>query len=741
MFALSAQPCAHRRGPMVLIHVDIHVDPAGAQIDIGGDADLGHAVYVSHFVLVTQNRGDGVNARPHIPRRGDIQGLRAIAVLLVVIYHYLPQYIPGGFVGVDVFFVISGFLISTLLFRELEQTGTIRLSAFYARRVRRLMPAAVTTMAVTVGVSVFVVGPIRLAGILQDMAWTSVYLANVRFAQSPDGYFASGDQSPLLHFWSLAVEEQYYLIWPVILLAVATATRSWRRLMVPLLVTVLTGSLAISVAWTYSQSANGYYSLAARAWELAIGGALALAICRRVTLPARLAVIFGWVGLAMVLYAAFRYDALTPFPGWTAAVPTVGTAMMIWAGSFSRHGPLQRLLSVRPAQFLGNISYSLYLWHWPVFILGVEVIGRAPGRRLLVLLMGVALVLATVSYYVAEQSTGRWRRAARPRRVVTAGLAIAVAASAIPAVAAVAVPTSSGVVISGAATPEELTLASATSPVRFATSGPGPMPAAVPANVTPALQDLDKDLAQVFTNGCFDAPAAAAATLPACQGGDPNGKTRVVLTGDSIAGAWWPAVNAAAKANGWKLFMIGKNSCPLADVRITQGFTATLWPECDAWQVAAPKVIANLHPDLIIWAAYSGYRSKVSLKEHYSTLWPAGVAATMRQLTAVSRVLFMGATPTLVAQPAKCLSEHMGDIAQCSSPLDRAVAPATRAMNQKLAAGAGAVYFDPTQLLCTPVVCPVMSSNVVMYRDFAHLTATYSSRLADHLAVVIQAAL
>jgi peptidoglycan/LPS O-acetylase OafA/YrhL len=212
----------------------------------------------------------------HSPRRRDIQGLRAIAVFLVVIYHALPGALKGGFVGVDVFFVISGFLITGLLLRELDISGRIRLGRFYARRIRRLLPAALTVTTVTLIVAAMVYGPLRFVQALQDAAWSTVSLANVNFGMDRNGYFAPSTSSPFLHFWSLSVEEQFYLLWPVALIG---AWMLWkRRGIVALLAAVLMGSVAASVLLTSPDNSVAYYSLATRAWELAVGGIIAWAV-------------------------------------------------------------------------------------------------------------------------------------------------------------------------------------------------------------------------------------------------------------------------------------------------------------------------------------------------------------------------------------------------------------------------------------------------------------------------------
>ncbi|WP_104131984.1 acyltransferase family protein [Cryobacterium sp. M91] len=678
-----------------------------------------------------------VRIEHQLPRRRDIQGLRAVAVMLVVIYHYFPQYLSGGFIGVDVFFVISGFLISLLLFKEIERSGRISLSAFYARRIRRLLPAAFVTMIGTAMAAALIVGPVQLVAVLQDMAWTAVNLANFHFQQATTGYFDTSEPSPFLHFWSLAVEEQYYLVWPLLLTIVLFVSRNRKGIFIWVLLAIIIGSLSASIVATNAGAPEAYFSLGTRAWELAIGGVLAYVILhRRFVISGRLRTGLSWVGVSAVAGSALFFTDVTPFPGWTAAIPSIGAAFILWAGSYGAGGAVNRLLALRPAQFIGNISYSLYLWHWPVLVLGSAFFEDGPGKLQLLVLAFISFVLAIGSYFLVERRLGRIRGFARSRRVLVVGLAVTLVASSTPLVASAFVPQSSGEIIAEEG-PPNIALSSANSPITFDAQGPGIVPKVVPANLRIPLDELGNDLAEVFTNGCY------AATVTVCEGGDPNGKTKIVLAGDSHAGQWWPAVERAARDNGWKLYIVGKNGCPLANVEISQGATSDEWPQCAMWQRDAPSAILALEPDLVVVANHAqGYRtSKASLKRGFTDKWRGGAASMLQELSAGSGVLLIGQTPTLLADPATCLSENILDVSACSTPLDGAVPPDLRGLNESLAAQQHVSYFDPLQLVCFDDVCPMITSNVVMYRDSSHLSATYSTQLSPKVAAVILAAL
>lgn len=671
------------------------------------------------------------------PKRGDLQGLRAIAVAVVVIYHYFPQWLPGGFVGVDVFFVISGYLIIGLLVREASRTGRVDLPAFYGRRVRRLLPASLVVVMASCVVGAVVLDPIRLTEVFGDAAWTSTYLANYHFAQAPTGYFDTGEPSPLLHFWSLAVEEQFYVVWPLILLGLLKIGGHLRRLVGVTLGVLTAASFSMCLWLTFAGTSDGYYALASRAWELIVGGFVAVALAPRPP-RGRASLLMSVAGLGLVLGSCAVISERTPFPGWAALAPVAGAALLIAAGSGTASGPVQRLLSVPIARYVGDISYSLYLWHWPVLILGLARAKDTTAHRLL--LAALAFLLAALSYRFIERPTAVARPSLSGRVLVAGGLATAVAAAALTTTAGHLVPTSADTAASGAVTRGGLKLASTGAVLRFADAGPGEAPDRVPANVTPALADLSTDLASVFDNGCFGMEPSRALTSPSCAGGDTHADTLVILAGDSMAGAWWPAIDLAAKKRGWHLVMVGHNGCPLADVRIAAPKTsAAPWPDCDTWQRKATAAIVAARPDLVIWASHAnGYRLTGRLRQGFDA-WQPGASRTLSALTGAAPVFLIGQTPIFPEQPARCLASHLTDVVACSRSRAEVLSPEVSTVNQALARATGAVYFDPADLVCS-ATCPIMAAQYVMYRDDAHLTATYAEQLADHLGVMADAA-
>jgi len=378
--------------------------------------------------------------------RGDIEGLRAVAVLMVLLYHAGAPFLPGGFVGVDVFFVISGFLITTLLIRELARTGTISLRGFYARRFKRLLPAAAALLLFVTVATPLLLPRTRWASTAWDVVASSLYSINWRLASQSLDYLAQGEApSPLQHFWSLAVEEQFYLVWPLLILlatwgvrgrfqegrhqaAGGSGTASTRQLTTAVLLglsVVAVPSLAWSIHLTGAEQGPAYFVTTTRMWELAIGGGIAIGAAQFDRMPRRVAARMGWTGLAVVLGTGLILTTATPFPGAVALIPTLGTAAVIASGpAAGRSGPV-RLLGSAPMRWVGGLSYSLYLWHWPLIVLATAWIGRP-----LTLPEGLAVVTASFApawlsrRYVEEPVRRSRPLTARPILALRLGLAL-----------------------------------------------------------------------------------------------------------------------------------------------------------------------------------------------------------------------------------------------------------------------------------------------------------------------------
>lgn len=368
--------------------------------------------------------------RSSVPRtfRPDIEGLRAIAVLLVVLSHAGVPGLQGGYVGVDVFFVVSGFLITGLLLKEAERGRRISLLGFYARRARRILPAATLVLAVTVVSSFALIGGTGAARTAEDGQWAALFASNFRAISQGTDYWASDlPPSPLQHYWSLAIEEQFYLFWPASMIAVAAIARR-----IPLrtrLTFLLAVAIAVSLTWSvYATTENAsaaYFSPLTRTWELAAGAILAVLTPTIMRLPVFLAAITGVSGLIAIAAAALTLDEYTRFPGYAALLPVGGTVLVIIGGTIAPGRGAEVLLRCRPLQWLGKLSYSLYLWHWPVLILAAS-LGTELAMTTKLALVGVALALSVVTYKYVESPirSSSWLKARRPSVSVGFGAAL-----------------------------------------------------------------------------------------------------------------------------------------------------------------------------------------------------------------------------------------------------------------------------------------------------------------------------
>ena len=338
--------------------------------------------------------------------RPDVQGLRAVAIALVVLFHANVPGLKGGYVGVDVFFVISGFVITGLLLRERETSGRTSLRSFYGRRARRIIPMASLVIIVTVIVSYHSLGTLVGHETALDGAWAAVFLANFHFAANGTNYLSSQLPPSLLqNYWSLAVEEQFYVVYPAIFLVVAglALRMSLRRR----LVCVLSTAIVLSLVWSVIQTANNptgaFFSPLTRVWELALGSLVAVSTVKLSRLPEPIATALSWLGLGMILLAAVVFSAATPYPGWRVALPVCGTALVIAAGTVRPSLGAERLLGLRPFLWIGLISFSLYLWHWPILEIAAQRRGVAtlPAWDDVLLLVGAG-ILATLTYRFIE---------------------------------------------------------------------------------------------------------------------------------------------------------------------------------------------------------------------------------------------------------------------------------------------------------------------------------------------------
>ncbi len=660
--------------------------------------------------------------------RPDVEGLRAVAIVAVLLCHAGLAAFAGGYVGVDVFFVISGFLITGLLLRELESEGGISISGFYARRARRLLPLLALVLLVVVAVSLLLFSPVRAQETSGDVVSSALYVANWHFAAGSVDYFSQGlEPSPVQHLWSLAIEEQFYLVWPLLLLGVTWFQRRRGGSVRPVLwVTVAIvglASLVYGIHITDAEPKAAYFSTFGRAWELALGAALALLGARR--LPGPLALTLGWAGLAAIVYAALAFDARTAFPGLAALLPTLGVAALILAGSAalasSTHAHIApaRLLSFTPVRYVGRVSYSWYLWHWPAIVFAVALWGPlSPLAGFAV--VAASFVPAAVSHHAFENPVRRARSLAlRPRRALALGLAC------------VAVAALAGSVL-GSAQPDFRT--APVGEVRGALAlAEQPLPQERADAVRPNPMRAREDRSQMYEDGCL--VGVGGTELRNCVYGDPGSRHTVFLFGDSHAMQYFPAVRKIANARGWKLVPLTKTECTPAAVPVRSETEGRKYSECEAWRERALRRIEAAGSSATV--LMSGATAYEPLGANGATLdGPEGTEALEHgYLTTLDRIDRAGLRAAVIKDPPaatsdvpSCVSRELQNLDACAFRRVRDEADEFDARAAERAPGVHLI--DVTNEICPGEICRAVIGDALVYRDRTHLSATFARTLA-----------
>jgi len=676
--------------------------------------------------------------------RKDIQGLRAVAVLLVALDHANVGPFTGGFIGVDVFFVISGFLITSLLIGEADREGKVSLAGFYARRARRILPAATVVIVATLAASVWYLSGVQALAVAKDAIWATFFAANIHFAAIGTDYFSADvAPSPLQHYWSLAVEEQFYLAWPLLVLAFAwlARRRGWgvRRTLVPALLLIIGGSLAWSIMLTRTDHVSAYFSTPARAWELGLGALIAAAALRIRRRPPALLALASWVGLGAIAFAAFAYDESTPFPGIAAALPVIGTALLLGGGlGTAKWGP-QFLLGLLPMRVIGDWSYSFYLWHWPALIIAAAA-WREPEGWSGAAVLGVALVLSALSYHLVENPVRRARTLARKtwRGLVLYPTAIALtlplAAFADHAVRDMTTGDGAAITVTGSNLGTDPQVALVRASVLAAQEGEP-----IPAVLVPNPLDLDAAVPDVGDCEYYNDPDPQL-----CLRGDPEGDRTVVLIGDSHARQWIPALDRIAAASGLKAYYLVREGCPGAYVVPWANFADQPALGCRFFQLWAQQMVADLHPDLVLVASdanEAGFEaadgSRVTDEADQAELLHAGIVEEINRLRPNSgEVVALLDPPGVNPDGAECLTARGATLLGCMSPPDPRSIVMIHAV-RAAAREAGAPFIDPAKWFCWHGQCPLVVGDTITMRDKEHISSFYAATLAPQLAPLL----
>lgn len=669
-----------------------------------------------------------VDAVPHSQMiRRDIQGLRALAVLMVIADHLLG-YPVGGFAGVDVFFVISGFVITASLLREHDKHGRVSFRGFYRRRVRRIIPLTAVVLAATILASWAVFSSSRAKAISVDGIWSAAFAANWKFAAAGTDYFqASGPISPLQHFWSLAVEEQFYIAWPWLIVCTLgyLATKfDWsrgqaRRVLGLLFVTVVALSFAFALWDTAVNPSVAYFSTFSRAWELSVGALIAVCAGRLHSIPDMFRPLMAYAGLLGIIWSAFNLTADRPFPGPWAAIPVLAAGLVIAAGCGGSHRFLAPLTN-GATRYLGDISYSLYLWHFPVVILLAALMPNH-GRMYNAVAIAAIFGLSAASYRFVENPirVGRWSAEQLRRR---AAVACVVLASLTLVVVATNVRNTAG------------NASAATSPARLQDEIQESAVMASFPDTEPSIDDPQAWVPEQMRTAtqCLNPKDSSDASL--CNYG--TGNKLAFVTGDSVAMSWVPAIAAALEPQGYRVHGVGFSDCPFAHVQIALKANPDRARVCNASRGAVEGQLRNLKPDLVISVDYEGGITRLasgSTGESAITEYTAGLVSAIEMAKR-----YAPAVVTIAPNPAGLAADKC--ITKFSSPAD-CMGSASPAWAQKHRAGkdaadrTGSRYVDSRPWFCTPDGrCPLVVGDLLTRWDHVHLTKQYASLLGSVIA-------
>jgi peptidoglycan/LPS O-acetylase OafA/YrhL len=630
--------------------------------------------------------------------RPDIEGLRGVAVSLVVAFHALSKQLPGGFIGVDIFFVISGYLITGLLVREIEKTGALSLAGFYARRARRLLPASAVVFLATLLLCRVFLSPVQQYHLGDSGSHTALYISNFWFMGRSTDYFAPATaNNPFLHTWSLAVEEQFYLVWPAIIL-LGLRGRHSRRTLFAVMILIAAGSFGACLWFTRTLAPWAFFSPLARAWEFAAGGIAFLLAAQEIRVNRGVRALGSWLGLAAIVGTAVLLHGQAGWPGWLAVIPVAGTAAIL-NGRVPGLGAAS-ILELRISQWVGRHSYSWYLWHWP--LLAVTAVMQPPlfSRHLYVVMfcVGGSLALAVATHAVVENPIRFSRYLAPRRRLSLAGVGL-------------------------------VTVLTAGTAFLWQRSASREVSALGLGKAVDASQGLE---------GC-PAVGFLETKVIECDNGSPASKSTLVLFGDSHASQWFPAFKSITNDRGWRLVLIYKPGCPTARVTNFSTRLNRIYTECDAWREAAIQRILEIQPAVVVLANFQ-WQDFPQGANGRSAIWREASRKTLETLDSAGlKTIVLRDTPLPGFDIPGCLA---GDSSWWSRKrnsrkntcmLDRAQVLDGGVFHAEQQAVAGLPHsrvLDLSDLFCDGAVCPPVKNGLVVYRDSNHISGEFARSLA-----------
>ena len=673
--------------------------------------------------------------------RKDIQALRAIAVIAVFGYHLWPKALPGGFVGVDIFFVISGFLISGNLIREADRTGGIRLWSFWSRRARRLLPAALTVL-VASAIGVYIWVPQNLwPQFLRESIAATLYMQNwVLAGDSVDYLAANNTASPVQHYWTLSAEEQFYIFTPLLLIALLALARRFRSRRGTLFsgIAIVTGASFVYSVWLTAVSApTAYFVTTTRAWEFGVGALLVFAPPARSLFTGGLAVGIGVVGLAS---SVLLLSNQVPFPSATAGWPVLATAAVIWGGvAMGRRW--EGLAGLAPVQFIGGVSYSTYLWHWPLIVIVPYALDHALTTIDKLGIIAATVLLAALSTRYIEDpirySTRLLGGNRSPRIIATwaaAGMALTVGVAGIGLVSAETNRTESAQRTAALVAEAPQCLGA------MAIVHAGSCRGIIPADV------LVPDPAQAGTDSWNRSDCWAGVDVPdlrLCTFGPPDASVRLAAIGDSHSNVFLTAYKALAERNGWRIDVAGHNGCYWTTA-VQKKPVQAMTDGCEGWKVNLNAYLDRVAPydAILVTDARNGLPPVVPVGVDVTDATAQGLAtAWARQTSRGTRIIAIRDNPAMRSDIVSCVVRYrQAADTRCSLPVDQALGPRD-ALVEAVGRSADARLVDMTDIYCPAAVCLPVIGNVVVYQDKDHMTATFVGSLVPVLSDRINAAL
>lgn len=666
----------------------------------------------------------GQNLHRETKYRFELDGLRAVAVLLVVLYHAGVSAIPGGYVGVDIFFVLSGYLITSQLWANVLNTGGVAILGFYSRRTRRLVPTAALVILTTL-LATWLLLP---STIWKNTAWDGMFsafsLANYRFASQASDYFQLGvSPSAFLHFWSLCVEEQFYLIWPLVIAVVTfqwlknkkPSTKVAKTILIGVLGSITLTSLALNIILSQSDQPLAFFGLSTRAWELGVGSLLALGATNFSALRQKLSPALAWVGLAGILVSAVCFTDQILYPSFSALLPALSAAAVVFASESS----LFRFLRVAPMRAIGRWSYALYLWHWPILVISAGVsFDRELPLRVKLILMFLALVLSGLTYRFYENPI---RRSTELGSSAFKSLAFSLALTLVASLG--------GFFLNSAA------IAGQNSPVRFRNLTTvsqlqeavkaSVLPQKVPANLTPRPGDA-KDLSSLtsYESGCM--ANINDHQFPECVFGDSTSEFSIWLVGDSHANHWFSAVEKVANRRHLKLVLHTRSGCPILDEPLKNPSVKTLdYEACTDWTKKVFEAVAKARPNLLIVGGTVGITGFHA--ESYGR-------SIQRLSRFAENTIVLGDSPRSGFDIPDCVARNPNDYSSCNLLIrQRGIKVKWGDLVEKVrkqSVGFRVTYQATSDWLCLNNECPAIIANVLMYRDMSHLTVAGSKLMS-----------